>query len=111
MQQLKFIWERIKEKKLSHLIILIVLALIWLPTLTSEDLITIPFLITLLGFKVYLTITLIIVSLILIFFNGKFKAVKSLMKKPKESETRKICKKLYKTEKAINKCIKNNIKK
>ncbi len=107
MPELKFIWERIKQRKLGYLIIVIALALIWLPTLTPDDWIFIPLIIGFLGLKVYLTIALILIGIILFNFNK----VKPLMEKPDEKEAEKVCKNLYKTEKEINVCIKKNAEK
>lgn len=104
MPELKFIWERIKQRKLGYLIIVIALALIWLPTLTPDDWILIPLIIGLLGLKVYLTIAFILIGVIL--FN--FSKVKPLMSKPSESEAERVCKKLHTTEQEINACIKKN---
>ena len=102
--QIKFIWERIKQRKLGYLVIVIALALIWLPTITPDDLIFIPLIINFLGLRVYLTIAFIIIGIIL--FN--FSKVKPLMEKPSESETERVCKKLHTAEKEINACIKKN---
>ena len=102
--QIKFIWERIKQRKLGYLVIVIALALIWLPTLTPDDFVIVPLIIGFLGLKVYLTIALILIGIIL--FN--FSKVKPLMKEPSESETERVCRKLHTTEKDINACIKKN---
>ena len=104
MAQIKFVWERIKQRKLGYLVIVIALALIWLPTLTPDDWLFIPLIIGFLGLKIYLTIALFIIGIIL--FN--FSKVKPLMSKPSESETEKVCKKLHTAEKDINACIKKN---
>ena len=109
MEKLKFIWERIKARGLAHSIILIILVIIWLPTLTPDDFITIPFLIALFGFKVYITVALIIIAVSLVYFNGKLDKLKSLLKRPRKKEIKKICKKMHKNETAINKCIKKNV--
>jgi len=114
MEKLKFFWERIKEKKLGYLILLVILALVWLPTFTGEDLFTVIPLITILGFKVYLTIAIIIIGLLIFFVsNGKLnlKSIKSLFKKPKDKEVKRICAKMHKTETAVNTCIKRNVMK
>ena len=79
------------------------IALIWLPS-GIDDIITLPILITLFGFKVYLTIAFLIIGIIL--FN--FKKIKPLMEKPNGSETERVCKKIYETEKEINACIRKN---
>ena len=107
--QFRFIWERIKEKKLAHSIVLIALLIVWLPTLTPDDFIFIPVLIKFLGFKIYLTIALILISLTLIFLNGKFSKVKSLTKNVTESEAERICKKIHSSKEAITECIAKNI--
>jgi len=109
MEKLKFLWERAKARGLAHSIILIILIIIWLPTLTPDDFITIPFLITLLGFKIYITIALIIIAASLVYFNGKLDKLKSLLKRPRKKEIKKICRKIHKSETAINKCIKKNV--
>ena len=102
--QIKFIWERIKQRKLGYLVIVIALALIWLPTLTPDDFVIVPLIIGFLGLKVYLTIALILIGVIL--FN--FSKVKPLMKEPSESETERVCRKMHTEEKDINACIKKN---
>lgn len=102
--QIKFVWERIKQRKLGYLIIVIALALIWLPTFTPEELVVIPLIIGFLGLKVYLTIAFILIGVILFNFNK----VKPLMSKPNGSETERVCKKMYDNEKEINACIKKN---
>src|SRR3990167_652306 len=102
--QIKFIWERIKQRKLGYLIIVIALALIWLPTLTPDDWFFIPLIIGFLGLKVYLTIALILIGIIL--FN--FSKIKPLMKEPNEKETERVCRKMHTEEKDINACIKKN---
>ena len=104
MTELKFIWERIKQRKLGYLVIVIALALIWLPTFMPDDLIIIPLIMGFLGLKVYLTIAFIIIGIIL--FN--FSKVKPLMKEPSESETERVCRKMHTAEKDINACIKKN---
>ena len=109
MEKIKFIWERIKARGLAHSIILIVLIIIWLPTLTPDDLITIPLLITLFGFRVYLTVALIIIAVSLVYLNGRLDKIKSLLKRPRKREIKKICKKMHKNESAVNKCIKKNV--
>ena len=102
--QIKFIWERIKQRKLGYLVIVIALALIWLPTLTPDDFVIVPLIIGFLGLKVYLTIALILIGIIL--FN--FSKVKPLMKEPNGAETEKVCRKMHTAEKDINACIKKN---
>ena len=104
MPEIKFIWERIKQRKLGYLVIVIALALIWLPTLTPDDWIVIPIIIGFLGLRVYLTIAFILIGVILFNFNK----VKPLINKPNGSEAERVCKKLYKTETEINACIKKN---
>lgn len=104
MPEIKFIWERIKQRKLGYLIIVVALALIWLPTFAPDDWIFIPLIIGFLGLKVYLTIAFILIAVIL--FN--FSKVKPLMSKPNGSETEKVCRKLHTTENEINACIKKN---
>ena len=79
------------------------IALIWLPN-GIDDIITLPILITLFGFKVYLTIAFILIGVILFNFNK----IKPLINKPNGSEAERVCKKLYETEKDINVCIKKN---
>ena len=107
MPEIKFVWERIKQRKLGYLVIVIALALIWLPTLMPDDLIIIPMIIGFLGLRVYLTIAFILIGVILFNFNK----VKPLMNKPNGSEAERVCKKLYETEKDINVCInKNSVK-
>ena len=102
--QIKFIWERIKQRKLGYLVIVIALALIWLPTFTPDDWLFVPLIIGFLGLKVYLTIALILIGIIL--FN--FSKVKPLMKEPNGAETEKVCRKMHTAEKDINACIKKN---
>ena len=104
MPEIKFVWERIKQRKLGYLVIVIALALIWLPTFMPDDLIFIPIFINFLGLKVYLTIAFIIIGIIL--YN--FKKVKPLMENPSESETERVCRKMHMEEKDINACIKKN---
>lgn len=104
MPEIKFIWERIKQRKLGYLVIVIALALIWLPTLTPDDWVFIPLIIGFLGLKVYLTIAFILIGVIL--FN--FSKVKPLMSKPNGSEAERVCKKLHDNENEINACIKKN---
>lgn len=108
---LKFIWKRVKQRKLLYTVIVLVLALVWIPT-GIDDFITIPFLITLFGYKVYLTIALILVG-VLIFFtiNGRINEAKELMKKPSREEAKKVCTALYKKEEDIRACIKKNVMK
>ena len=86
------------------MVIVIALALIWLPTLTPDDFVIIPLIIGFLGLKVYLTIALILIGIIL--FN--FSKVKPLMKEPSENETERVCRKMHTEEKEINACIKKN---
>lgn len=107
-ENLKFIWERVKEKKIVHGVIILALLLIWLPN-SIQDLITIPFLISLIGFKVYLSIAFVLIAAAIIFLNGKLGRIKSLLKRPKRQEIKKICKKMHKNENAVNKCIKNQV--
>lgn len=104
MADFKFFWERLKQRKLGYLIIVIALVLIWLPTFAPDDLIIIPLIIGFLGLKVYLTIAFILIGVILFNFNK----VKPMMSKPNGSEARRICSKMHKTEEAINKCVKEN---
>ena len=107
MPEIKFVWERIKQRKLGYLVIVIALALIWLPTLTPDDWIFIPLIIGFLGLKVYLTVALVLIVIILFNFNK----VKPLMEKPNGKEAERVCKNLYKTENEINACVKKNAEK
>src|SRR3990167_7216857 len=97
----RFLWERLKRRKLSFSLILLGIALyIFIPTGTPDDLITTLPLIRMFGWKIYLTITLILLG----FFLGNGK-MRSLFKKPTLKEAISICRKIERNRKDIQKCI------
>jgi hypothetical protein len=65
--------------KLKHLLLfgLVILAIVWLPTFTPEDIPTTIFLISVLGFPLWLIVSIFILILLWIF--GGFKILRRLI--------------------------------
>ena len=109
--ELKFIWERIKEKKITYSVLVIIIALLWLP-IGLSDIITLPILISIVGLRVYLTVALILLGIMAFYWaNGNLAKFKSLFKQPRMEEVTRICKKIHKSKASINNCINKNVKK
>ena len=107
MVELKFLWQRMKEKKLYYLIGLLFIMIMFIPTGTLEDFFTVIFWVKIFGLKIYLFVvgTLLIILATVLLNNKK---AMSMLKKPSNSEAEKVCKKIHTNGKDVDVCVRNN---